>query len=48
MSSRTDLAKPASDVMRRRQSDPAGPRSNRLTQNANVAYDDYDVVRVRT
>ena len=48
MNSRTDLAKPESDAMSRRRSDYASTHGNRLTQNVNVAYNDYNVARVRT
>ena len=43
-----DLVEPMSDAMHQRQLDPAGPHGNRLTQNVNAAYDNYDVVWVRT
>jgi len=48
LNSRTDLAGPESDVISRRRSDYASTHSNRLPQNANVAYDDYDVAWVCT
>jgi len=37
------LVKPTSSVVAQRHPDPTGLRSNRLTQNTNAAYDDYDV-----
>ena len=48
MNSRIDLAKPESDAMSRKQSDYAGTHGNRLTQNANAVYNDYDAVWVCT
>ena len=43
-----DLAKPESDATSRRRSDHTGTYGNRLTQNTDAAYDDYDAAQVRT
>ena len=48
MNSRADLAEPESDAMSQRRLNYAGIHGNRLTQNANAAYDDYDMAQVRT
>ena len=48
MNSGMDLAEPESDAMSRRRLDYASMHGNRLTRNANVAYNDYDMARVHT
>jgi len=48
LNSRTDLAKPESDTMSQRQSNHIGTYGNRLTQNTNAAYNNYDAAQVRT